>query len=238
MSKREGNQRILVISDMHHPYGHPDTIAFLTAVKKTYSPTKVVCIGDEVDKHAMSFHTHDPDLSSPGDELKQAIAKLDPLYELFPVVSVLDSNHGSLAFRRAKHAGISRKYIRDYGEVLKSPRGWVWSYELKLALPTGNQCYFHHGLNSDALKVVQQRGVCIVQGHYHSKFAIQYAGNPQALLWSLQVGCLIDRDSIAFQYDNANLPRPIIGVGVIIDGFPKLLPMVMNKGGRWNKYVP
>lgn len=232
------NDRILVISDMHQPYAHPDVVAFLAAVAEKYSPTRVVCMGDEVDKHAMSFHTHDPDLYSPGEELKRAIKKLQPLYALFPVVDVLDSNHGSLAFRRAKHVGISRKYLREYGDVLKAPDGWKWQHELRITLPTGNECYFHHGLKANALDIVERRSVCVVQGHFHSIFAIQYAGNPNSLLWSMQTGCLIDKDSLAFEYDNANLPRPVIGLGIIIDGHPKLLPMPLKKGGRWSGHVP
>lgn len=234
----EQNDRILVISDMHQPYAHPDTLAFLTAIKEKYAPTRVVCMGDEVDHHAMSFHEHDPDLLSAGDELRASIKKLQPIYKLFPVVDLLDSNHGSLAFRKAKHMGVARKYLRDYGDVLQAPEGWVWQHDLHVTLPTGNECYFHHGLSANALKVVQQRGVCVVQGHFHSIFAIQYAGNPRSLLWSLQVGCSIDKDSLAFAYDNANLPRPIIGHGIILDGFPKLLPMPLKKGGRWDGSVP
>lgn len=237
-TSKHQNDRILVISDMHHPYSHPDTVAFLKAVKAKYNPTRVICMGDEVDNHAMSFHDHDPDLRSPGDELRAAIKALKPLYELFPVMDILDSNHGSLAFRKAKHAGISRKYIRDYGDVLQAPAGWVWSHDLHITLPTGNECYFHHGLSANVLKVVQQRGVCVVQGHYHSIFAIQYAGNPRSLLWGMQVGCSIDKDSLAFAYDNANLPRPIIGHGIILDGHAKLLPMPLKKGGRWDGSVP
>jgi hypothetical protein len=238
-SKRKtSNDSILVISDMHQPYAHPDTLAFLTAIKVKYAPTRVICMGDEVDKHAMSFHDHDPDLMSPGDELRAAIKKLQPLYKLFPVVDVLDSNHGSLAFRKAKHAGISRKYLRDYGDVLQAPAGWKWQHDMHITLPTGNECYFHHGLSSDALKVAERRHVCVVQGHFHSLFAIQYAGNPRSLLWSMQTGCLIDKDSLAFAYDNANLPRPIIGLGIIIDGYPKLLPMALKRGGRWNGVTP
>ncbi len=232
------NDRILVISDMHQPYSHPDTVAFLAAVKEKYNPTRVVCMGDEVDKHAMSFHAHDPDLYSPGDELKAAIKKLQPLYKLFPVVDVLDSNHGSLAFRKAKHVGISRKYLRDYGDVLSAPEGWVWQHALRIMLPTGSECYFHHGMKANALDVVERRSVCVVQGHFHATFAIQYAGNPNSLLWSMQVGCSIDKDSLAFEYDNANLPRPIIGHGIILDGYPKLLPMPLKKGGRWSGIVP
>ena len=78
----------------------------------------------------------------------------------------------------------------------------------------------------------------VVQGHYHTKFNIQYWGNPQALHWGLQVGCLIDKDSLAYEYNKLFKDRPIIGTGIIIEGLPYLLPMVLNKGGRWNKVVP
>ena len=43
---------ILVISDLHTPYEHPDVVPFLTAIKAKYKPDTVVCIGDEIDYHA------------------------------------------------------------------------------------------------------------------------------------------------------------------------------------------
>ncbi len=76
MAKNARNDRILVISDMHHPYSHPDVLPFLTALNKKYQPTRVVCVGDEIDCHAMSFHDSDPDLMSAGDELQAAIKAL------------------------------------------------------------------------------------------------------------------------------------------------------------------
>ena len=60
---------ILVISDMHHPYSHPDTVPFLAACKKKFNPDQVVCIGDEVDFHSLSYHESNPDLDSSGVEL-------------------------------------------------------------------------------------------------------------------------------------------------------------------------
>lgn len=232
------NDSILVISDLHEPYGHPDTFRFLASCADKYSPTRIVCMGDEVDKHAMSFHDHDPDLMSPGDELKAAIKKLMPLYRLFPKVDVLESNHGSLAFRKAKHHGIARKYLRGYNEVLDAPAGWVWHMDMQITLPTGVECYFHHGLSANVLKLVERRGVCAVQGHYHGLFGVQYAGNPKSLLWGLQVGCSIDKRQLAFAYDNANLPRPIIGHALIENGHPHMLPMTLKANGRWNGVVP
>ena len=82
-------QSILVISDLHTPYEHPDAVAFLKAVKEKYKPTDVVCIGDEVDFHALSFHDSDPDLDSAGAELERAIEALKPIYKMFPKVTVV-----------------------------------------------------------------------------------------------------------------------------------------------------
>lgn len=238
MAKSKLNDRILCVSDLHIPYHHPDSIAFLKGLKKKYDPTRVIFGGDEIDHHAMSFHDSDPDLPAAGDELMKAIGCLQPLYKLFPKVDLLESNHGSMVYRKGKHHGIPRKYLRTYGEVLGAPRGWKWHEDLILDLPGGNQCYFHHGLVKDVYKVVAMRGMCVVQFHFHTEFRITYLGNPNSLLWGVSSGCLIDRKALAFAYDNLNLGRPIIGCSILIDGQPKLLPMILNKQHRWTGFIP
>ncbi len=70
-------------------------------------------------------------------------------------------------------------------------------------------------------------------GHYHTEFRIDYVSNPDNLLWSMQVGCMIDKKSLAFAYDKLNLMRPVIGTGVIVDSKPELIPMLLDKRGRW-----
>jgi transcriptional regulator with XRE-family HTH domain len=60
------NQRILTISDLHIPYHHRDSLAFLAYLKAKYKPTRIICLGDELDKHALSYHDSDPDLASAG----------------------------------------------------------------------------------------------------------------------------------------------------------------------------
>jgi len=231
-------RRILCISDLHAPFSHPDARAFLEALKRKYKPDKVVCLGDEIDHHAMSFHDSDPDLPSAGHELDLAISYLEPLYKLFPKVEVLESNHGSMLYRKSKHYGVPRKYLRDYREILEAPKGWTWHQELIVKVPGGNKVLFRHGLASNVMQAVAKRGMCVVQGHFHSRFEIGYLGNPDHLLWGMTAGCLIFNKSPAFEYDSHNLNRPIIGLSIIIDGLPKLLPMILNKKGRWNGYVP
>ena len=52
------HKRILVISDMHIPYHHKDSIKFLKEIKKEFKPDTVINIGDLLDFHAISMHSH------------------------------------------------------------------------------------------------------------------------------------------------------------------------------------
>jgi hypothetical protein len=230
---KEDNSRILLISDMHIPYHHKDTIKFLQHLKDKYNPTRIICMGDELDKHALSFHDSDPDLPSAGDELKLALPVIAKLKEMFPVMDILESNHGSLAYRKAHAHGIPRHYLKTYNDVLGVDDNWKWHYDLTIELPNGNKCYFHHGKSANVSKTSQTMSMCAVQGHYHETFKVEYWGNPNGLYWGLQTGCLIDDKAYAFNYNNCNLKRPIIGTAMIIDSIPVLEPLVMAEYGNW-----
>lgn len=229
----EDNSRILLISDMHIPYHHQDLIPFLKYLKDKYKPTRVICLGDELDKHALSYHDSDPDLPSAGDELRRSIPIIKELYELFPVMDIIESNHGSLVWRKAKTHGIPRHYIKSYNDVLGVGEGWKWSFDLTITLPNGQKCYIHHGKTNNVIQLSQQMGMNAVQGHYHEGFKVDYWGNPNGLFWGMQCGCLIDDDALAFSYNNVNIKRPVVGTGLIIDSLPVLEPMVLSEGGRW-----
>lgn len=219
------NQRILFISDMHIPYHHPNTIPFLKMLKEKYNPTRVICLGDETDKHALSFHDSDPDLMSAGDELKAALPVIAELYAMFPEMDIIDSNHGSMVWRKAKHHGIPRHYIKSYNEVLGVGEGWKWHNDMTITLPNGNKVYIHHGKSSDAVKTSQAMGMSHVCGHFHESFGAKYWANPNGLFFAVNSGCLIDDANYAFAYNNVNLKRPIIGTSLIIDGNPVMEAM-------------
>jgi predicted phosphodiesterase len=233
VDRQEDNSRILFISDMHIPYHHVDTIAFLKHLKAKYNPTRVICLGDELDKHALSYHDSDPDLPSAGDELKKSLPVIQELFEIFPTMDIIESNHGSLVWRKAKTFGIPKHYIKSYNDVLGVDGGWKWSFDLTVNLPNGQKCYVHHGKTSNVIQLSQQMGMCAVQGHFHESFKIDYWGNPTGLYWGMQCGCLIDDDALAFNYNNVNIKRPIIGTGLVIDSMPVLEPMILNSEGRW-----
>ena len=109
----------MIISDLHCPYNHRDALPFLSAIKDKYDPDSIINIGDELDFHAMSFHTTDQSLYSAGDELKKGRETLWELEKLFPRMTLMESNHGSMAYRKAKVAGIPKEMIRPYEHVLE-----------------------------------------------------------------------------------------------------------------------
>lgn len=234
-SKEHENQRILLVSDMHLPYEHQDTLPFLAYLKAKYKPTRVICLGDELDKHSLSFHSHDPDLASPSDELARALPMIKQLKKMFTKMDILESNHGSLAYRRAKANGIPRGYLKSYNDVLGVDSDWVWHYEMTITLPNGNKVYLHHGKAADIKKLSTSLGMCAVSGHYHQTFKVDYWANSLGLYWGMNVGCLIDDKSLAFAYNNCNLHRPLIGTGLIVDSQPVLVPLLMDENGSWIK---
>jgi hypothetical protein len=224
---------VLIISDQHHPYQHKDLVPFLKAIKQEHGGFDlVVNTGDEVDLHAFSFHEHDPDLAGPSDELKRAIEALQPLYSLFPNQEVIDSNHSSLVLRQGRAAGLPAGVFKDHGDILQAPKGWKWSKDLTFNTELG-PVYVHHGKTSVASKLSKNMAMNTVQGHFHSRFQVDYWGSPNGLYWDMHVGCVVDDNSLAMAYNKTTLQRPVIGVGVVKNGRPLLVPMLLNSKGRW-----
>ena len=227
---------VLIISDTHIPYHVNELLPYLKLLKKKYNPDKIIHIGDEVDKHAMSFHDSDPDLPSAGDELKMSLPIIKELEKLFPKMDLMDSNHGSLVYRRAFKHGIPKAYIKNYNDYLQVGNGWKWHEDITLDTPLG-KVYFCHGKTADVFKLAQSLGMSAVQGHYHTKFVVSWWANPDNLFFGMNVGCLINQKSMAFSYAKNFRTRFILGCGIILNGYPRLLPMVLNDGGRWIRKI-
>ena len=232
------NSRVLVISDLHAPYYHQDTIPYLKAIKELFKPDRTILTGDEIDGHCISFHDTDPDLPfSPSSELEKSIEHLKPIYELFPKADILESNHGSLVYRRGKHGGLPRSVFKEYREILEAPRGWNWHSELIVELSDGRKCYFHHGKSTNGVQLALSEGMSVVQGHHHSLFEVRYLTTSAGIFWSVITGCMIDDKSMAFSYNKLQVKRPILGCTIILDGQPKLLPMIVDDNNRWIRKI-
>jgi predicted phosphodiesterase len=227
------NKSILVISDLHIPYQHKDAFDFLKEIKSVYKPDRIVNIGDELDHHAISFHDSDPELFSASDELRASIEQLKILYKMFPKMDLVESNHGSLVYRKQKHHGLPRSVFKSYNDMLEAPKSWKWHNDLTIKMSNGSLLYCHHGKSPREIMLSQNAGMSAVNGHYHEKFCINYWVTPQQTRWQMFVGCLIDNKSMAFAYNRNFSKTPIIGTGIILDGHPRLLPMKLDKKGRW-----
>jgi hypothetical protein len=248
-AKPTGN--ILFISDLHCPYQHADALLFLAALKKKYNFSRIIGLGDELDMHAMSFHDKDPDLDSAGRELQRGREVLWELWRLFPIIDWVHSNHGSMAYRKALHHGVPRHLLLEYRDAIfaekdkhghavrPSNRGTGWTWQHTLTFDVGSvRCKVHHGMSVSTRRNVEQSGMSFVQGHHHGTFEIVYHGTPDALNWGITAGCLIDDEALAFSYNKNTIKRPIIGCAGVIEGQPRLFPMLLNDKGRWTGAVP
>jgi predicted phosphodiesterase len=231
------NACVLIISDLHFPYHHHNTLSFLEAIKNIFKPDRIILTGDELDYHGISFHDKDPELFTATQELKRSVELMKDLYGIFPKADVLESNHGSLVYRKQKFHGLPRSVFKDYNDVLEAPKLWKWHMDLTVKLSDGRNVFCNHGKSANGLKLSQSMGMSVIQGHYHSKFDIQYWANPNDLYWAMTVGCMIDDKSLAFAYNKSTMNRPLIGCGIILEGQPKLLPMILDKNGDWIKKI-
>lgn len=228
---------ILVISDLQCPYHHIDAFEFLKEIKKQFKPDRVINIGDEADFHGLNFHGIDPDMKSAGHELIEIRHYMGKLEKIFPVMDIVESNHGLLPARRAKAFGLPSAMIRGYNEIYDVGNGWKWHNYIDVKLPGGLFCRFVHNYESNVLNVSKNLGMCVVQGHHHSKFELIYWSNGIRQLWGATIGCLIDDSHSAFSYNKRSSKRPILGCMVIKGGIPILVPMRLNKSNRWVGYL-
>jgi hypothetical protein len=231
------HDRILVISDLHFPYHHPDTFPFLIKLKDKYKCTKIVMIGDEMDWHSINVsHIINPDLPAPADELEIGRSLCKQLEKIFPEMVLLESNHGSMVLRRAMAKGMSRFFLKDYNEILDVGSGWRWE-EKHIIKTDKNTILFAHQFCKDIGKAVRETSMCCVQGHFHTVSETKMIGTDYSLNWGMSVGCLVDKKSLAMAYMKVNLAKPILSCGIITEGIPHIVPMVLNTSGSWDKNI-
>jgi len=235
MKKLNGkNKEVLVISDTHIPYSHVDYVKFLRAIKNKYKPSIILHIGDELDYHAISFHDFDSSLFSADTELDTAIDEIHSgLHQLFPKMYLLESNHGSLIYRKIKHMGVPIRTIKPLHELYETPL-WSWHHEIVLDTKIG-PVYLCHGKSGAYGKCARENMMSAIQGHFHGKFEITWHKSPMGMRFNAFTGCLVNGDSMAMAYAKNNLPKPILGcLRIDKEGIPHLLQMRLDKKGRFN----
>jgi hypothetical protein len=223
------NKRVLFISDTHIPYSVDGYLNFLKDLKEKFKPEIVIHGGDELDYHAISFHKSDASLFSAGHELDQSIIEIqEGLHRLFPKLYLLESNHGSLIFRRLKFEGISLRHLKPLHELYETPL-WEWHDKIILRTRKGKVAV-SHGMSGIACAWAKTTGMSTVEFHYHTMHHITKMKSLGRESFSMHCGCLADQEKMAFAYAKANLKEFINGTGgLYADGEPVLFPYRKEK---------
>jgi predicted MPP superfamily phosphohydrolase len=227
MATKEINAKgkcVLVIPDLHVPYHHKAAFNFLENLKRVHKPDIVISLGDLVDFHAISFHDSDVELFSAGHELEKAIEYLQDLHKTFPKMTILESNHDSLLFRKFKANGLPIRALKPLPDLFKTPR-WEWVDKIVMDTKLG-PVILKHGMSGVAGKFAKDIGHSTIEGHFHTKFHLTWFKNEIRSYYSIHAGCLVDLDSLAFAYRKSNIAEFCLGAVIIHkDGFPELIPL-------------
>jgi predicted MPP superfamily phosphohydrolase len=227
-------KRVLFISDTHIPYSVDGYLTFLKELKDKFKPEIVIHGGDELDYHCISFHKSISELFSAGHELDRSIIEIqEGLHKLFPKLYLLESNHGSLIFRRLKHEGIPIRHLKPLNELYETP---LWEWHNKIVLQTNKgKVAVAHGMSGIALQWAKACGMSTVEFHYHSKHHITKMRSLSKDIFSMHCGCLADQEKMAFEYAKSNLAEFINGTGgLYADGEPVLFTYSKKKHERNN----
>ena len=213
--------KVLAIGDLHEPFCLDKYLRFCKNVDRKYRCNKVVFIGDVIDNHYSSYHETDPDGYSAGEELDRAIRRIGKWYKAFPEAYVCVGNHDRLVHRKAYTAGISKRWVREYNEVLDAP-GWKFVESIEI-----DGVLYCHGEGRKAMQRSKNDMQSVVQGHYHSECYTTWHTGGNCKVFGIQVGNGVDKKSYAMAYGKHG-PHPSIGCAVIEDGGRKETSMVCN----------
>jgi hypothetical protein len=86
-----------------------------------------------------------------------------------PKADVLYGNHDLLISRKAKTAGLSKRFIKDFNEIIEAPKGRKFHYELVI----GGNLYIHRS-TGNALTRARDTRMSVIQGHLHSRGFVEW----------------------------------------------------------------
>ncbi len=200
----------------------PGALDFFRYVVKHYDipDENVMHAGDEADQFHGSMHEKGADYAlTPTQELKLTKEILKEWYAAFPKMKLAISNHGLRWVKKASHAEIPSQLLQDYRTIIEAPRGWQWREEW--VIPTKKPFRLIHGMGysgrNGARNAAIDAGMSTAIGHLHSFSGIDYINTQSLGIWGMNVGCLIDGESFAFNYGKYNRQKPCLGVGVVFN---------------------
>ena len=206
------DSNVLFVADIHTPWMLDGYIEWCKEQQLKYKCNHVIFSGDIIDSGAWSYHEHDVDGLSVGDELKAAKSQLKKVFDLFPKAISLLGNHDLLISRKAKTAGLSQNFIKGLGDVLDAPKSWQFVHEY-----SRDNVKYIHGSTGNAFKRAVDSRTSTCQGHLHSQTFVEWSVSEKDAIFGLQVGAGFDREKYAFEYAKPFPKKPIISCGLILE---------------------
>ena len=203
---------VIFIPDLHAPFIKDGVLDWIKEEQKRYNCGTVIFAGDIIDGHAWSYHEHDPDGLSVGDELQAAREQLKPWFKAFPEAISLMGNHDLLIQRKARTIGLSKHFIKGFGDVIGAPKGWKFDIEY-----VKDNVLYKHGNVGTAFKVAKESRISTCQGHFHAETYVQWSVSEKDAIFGMQVGWGADRHAYAFDYGKPFAKKPVISCGLILD---------------------
>lgn len=203
----------LIISDLHIPYENNKALEFCKYLQNKYSTTRTIFVGDILDNHAISSYTTSTKSKGSIKELDDSIEILQNWYKEFPEAFVCLGNHDTRVISKSDEIKLPVKWLKDYADVLQVPN---WKFKDSWTFDDFTIIHGNDGKNIQA-KLFKYKNKSIIQGHWHTESNISYYNEG---LWSMQLGCLVDIDSYAFNYAKSNARQFILSAGVIYNGIP------------------
>ena len=235
MFKKSVNySRILICSDSHLPNHHEDTIDFYSAIINKLKPTYCCHVGDLCDFSSLQVNRNiDPNIDSPVLELTKTREAIKEFEKLFPKLDITYGNHDLRLQRKSENMGIPSDFIKGFNQLLNITADWKWHQKLLIPLPSGQDLFVTHNFKANILQSAMGLNCCFACGHFHTQMQLSYASSPTQLYWAMCVGTTLNPKSDAFKYQRTFVKRPLLGCGIVIDSIPQIIPMILDKHGRW-----
>lgn len=215
-----------IIGDTHIPFELEGYLEHCVNMFDMWGVDIVVHVGDVIDNHAISYHEHDPNGMSDGDEILAAVPKLEKWVSAFPDMLWVTGNHDDLPYRKAMTHGLARKRMADYASIFEIDGLRDWKYQEEHII---DGIVFRHGMGATGKyghrNAAEKMACNVVQGHSHSVAGIEYIASQNQLIWGMAVGCGVDKNAYAAHYGRHMVSKPVISCAVIVEGTPIVLPM-------------
>lgn len=222
--------RVGIIGDTHIPYELDGYMEFCKDTFELWDVDTVVHIGDLVDHHALSFHESEPTLKHANGEMEDARDHLQPWYDTFPELTLINGNHDLIPARQLTKIGMDAEvWMRPLAEVYNFPSGWETVNNVEI-----DGVLYHHGYTANGVNGFRNdakaRMVSTVSGHCHGNAGISATASHHRLVWGMAVGCGVDNTTMAMAYGKDFKNKPVISCGIVIDGDPYIQYMDL---GEW-----